>query len=138
MREITGLAKIKVNYATRLKLAIKTIRLQVLPCNQKVFDQFLSLVGPGYAYDSIGAYKLDWIPDINQDRTRTEHKLAVVSHEIGKAILEYYTLIRTDDQVGLEYLVQRLENYAECGFNECELLGGPDCGYGLFDPRQQT
>jgi len=138
MGEITGLANIKKDYARRIKFAIVEIRRQILPCDQIVFDQFLRIVTPNCAYDAIGAHQLNWIPGLHRDRTREGNKLAVVVHEIGKAILLYYDLIRTDDEVGLDHLVQRLENYAENGFKGYELLGGPDIGYGLFDPRQQT
>lgn len=136
MREVTGLAKIKTDYARRIKAAINGIRRQVLPCDQRLLDRLQSVAAPGFAYGARGLYELDFIPGAWRDRTRNKSKFAVVLHEIGQALRTYWTLIRTDDQIGLDYLIQRLENYAENDFKGCELLGGPDCGYGLFDPRK--
>lgn len=137
MKEIVGLAEIKINYAKRIKAAITGIRRQVLPCDQGLLDRLQSIAVPGFAYDEKGMYELEFIPGLWRDRTRNMSKYAVVIHEIGQVLREYWTLIRTDDAIGLDYLVQRLENYAECGFKSYELLGGPDVGFGLFDPRLQ-
>lgn len=134
MKEVTGLAEVKVEYARRIKDAITEIRRQV-PGSQADLDRLSALVTPGCAYDGIGEARMP-VSNLHLPRTRTESKYAVVLHEIGQAIQLYWTLIRTDDVVGLDHLVQRLKDYAEYGFENCELLGGPDHGYGLYlDPN---
>lgn len=69
-------------------------------------------------------------------RTRRHDKISVVFHEVCQAIILFWDWERTHVAPGLEHLVSRIEDYAEYGYKNCDLVGNEDVGYSLFIPPE--
>lgn len=129
----------KVAIQSKLRTAIKDIRSQLIRRPDiSLLDRLMELVQPGFAYDQRGEAILGSIlPHIRYVNTRTPKPIAIVLHEIGRALLLYWELERTDECVGLGHLLRRLSDYGQDGIQACELLGGIENGYSLFNRAAQ-
>ncbi len=125
--------------ATKLRRAINGLRRQMATRPDiALLDRLMELVEPGKAWHEQGPSCVGTIlPFIRYAETRTAKPRAVVFHEIGLALIRYWELVRTSETIGLGRLLQRLEDYGEFGIDSCELLGGTNTGYSLFNRAAQ-
>ena len=136
---MTAEAVNKTAIQSRLRTAIVDIRLQLIRRPDiTLIDRLMELVQPGFAYNGRGESILGSIlPHIRYVNTRTPKPIAIVLHEIGRALLLCWELERTDECVGLGHLLQRLADYGTDGIQACDLLGGDEDGYSLFNRAAQ-
>ena len=122
-----------------LRTAISNLRRQLATRPDiTLLDRLMELVESGKAWNHMGPTALGTLlPFIQYAETRTAKPRAVVFHEIGLALIRYWELVRTSETIGLGRLLQRLEDYGEFGIDSCELLGGPETGYSLFNREAQ-
>lgn len=134
MIDYNSLAAWKDSVAQRLRAALYGIRQRNIPrLEQSVLEQLAECVHVPLAYR---ADRDTLLPHGRPLRVRVRHasKKAVVFREAHRAVILYWELIRTDEVVGLDRLIERLEYYAVHGYRNCELLGGDSDGYTLLIP----
>lgn len=134
MIDYQELARRKQEIAGRLRAAFYGIRKQNIPrLEQSTLERLADCISPTLAYHSD---RDTFLPHGRPQRVRTRHasKKAIILHEAHQAVVLYWRLVRTDEAVGLERLIENLEYYATNGFAQCELLGGSESGYTLFRP----
>jgi len=140
MKDIQETAVTKRQVGARLRAAILGLSKQAASVAQRRrLDRALELVSPGCALSVTRQDVLDtFIPFSNLATSRSEDRFEIVLHEVGQAIQRYWELERSDETVGLGRLLDRLEAYVQDGFRECEVLGGDETGYVLFNRKHQA
>lgn len=99
-------------------------------------DRIAILVNPGMAYGR-GKDALSFLPDIHRERARTPKKVVIVLHEIAHLLFRYWELTRQDETTELDIRLRHLEGWAKYGLKDCQILGGPNIGYSLFNAAAQ-
>lgn len=131
MVDQTRLATIKLQTAIQLRNDLFEIRRQLTSSKEQAWiDKLIDCVSPKLAYDGLSRLPID----LSHKRCRNPDKLGIICHDIGLTIIKYWELIRTDDTVGLKPLLQKINDYATYGIAQCEILGGSDFGWFLWNP----
>jgi len=131
MVDQTRLAKIKREAEIQLRDDLFAIRHQLTSSKEQTWmDKLTDCVSPKLAYDGLSRLPIG----LSHKRCRSPNKFGIVCHDVGLAIMKYWELIRTDDTVGLKPLLQKISDYAIYGIAQCEVLGGPDFGWFLWNP----
>lgn len=140
MKDAQETAVTKRQVGTRLRAAIVGLSRQAASVAQRRrLDRALELVSSGYALSLTRRDVLDaFIPFSHLAASRSEDRFEIVLHEVGQAIQRYWELERSDETVGLGRLLDRLDAYVQDGFRKCEVLGGPETGYVLFNRKHQA
>lgn len=134
MIDFQAIAHRKEDAARRLKAALYGIRKQNIPrLDQSILEKLANCTTSSVAYH---ADRDALLPHGSPTRSRPRHKskTAILFVEAHRAVVLYWELIRTDEVVGLDRLINRLEYYAAHGTRACVILGGPDGGYSLLLP----
>lgn len=139
MNDETKLADKKIQIQNRIRDALMGLRLYLRADRAALayLDRIVVLVSPRMAYQDRGKDALSFLPNLHREKARTPEKHTIVFHEIAILLQRYWELIRTDQTSRLYSRLIRLEGWAKHGFNECEILGGPNIGYTLFDLAAQ-
>lgn len=137
MNDILSVADQKLAAQTRIRNAISGIKRQIVARGRlTILDRLLGLVVPDHAYGD-HASLLCFVADLHRNRSRAATKWGVVLHNLGSLLVAYWTLTRYDESVGLAGLLQRVEDYARYGFEQCNLLGDMENGFYLFNRAAQ-
>jgi len=137
MNDNLSIADQKLAAAARIRNAISGIKRQIADRGPlTILDRLLSLVRPGLAYKERNAL-LCFAANLHRTRSHQGTQWAVMLHDIGTLLNAYWALIRTDESVNLSALLRQVEDYAQYGFQQCDLLGDMEEGFYLFNKAAQ-
>lgn len=137
MNDILSIADQKLAVQARIRNVIGGIKRQIVDRGQlTILDRLLSIVLPDLAYDD-HTILLYFVGDQHRNRSHAGTKWGAVLHDLGSLLVAYWVLIRTDESVCLPSCLQRAEDYARYGFQQCDLLGDVANGFCLFNKAAQ-
>lgn len=137
MKDELTVRETKVAVRKQIVSAIVRLKRHFVDRNKlTVLDKLLVITIPDRAYSNT-RLALSFVPDMHRNQTRLGDKWAVLLHDLGRLLMAYWALIRTDESQFLSQRLAIVEDYAKHGLDQCELMGDMEHGFYLFNEAAQ-